>query len=88
MINLHVDKSAISTVTRATNRIIATKGMKQVGKLTSSERGKIIAIICAINAQENFIPLFSSFLVKEWYQHLCMVLLMEQQASLLHLAGR
>ena len=57
----NVDESGISTVTKATNQIVASKGMKQVGKLTSSERGKIITIICAINAQGNFIPPFFIF---------------------------
>ena len=57
----NVDESGISTVTKATNQIVASKGMKQVGKLTSSERGKIITIICAMNAQENFIPPFFIF---------------------------
>ena len=57
----NVDESRISTVTKATNQIVASKGMKQVGKLTSSERGKTITIVCAINVQENFIPPFFIF---------------------------
>ena len=57
----NVDESGISTVTKATNQIVASKEMKQVGKLSSSERGKIIAIICAMNTQENFIPPFFIF---------------------------
>ena len=60
----NVDESGISTVTKATNQIVASKRMKQVGKLTSSERGKTITIICAMNAQGNFIPPFLFFLCK------------------------
>ena len=56
-----VNKSGIGTVTKATNRIVATKGMKQVGKLASCQRGRNITIICAMKVQENFIPLFFLF---------------------------
>ena len=51
----NVDESGISTVTKATNQIVATKRMKQVQKLTSSEKVKTKTIICAMNAQGKLI---------------------------------
>ena len=43
----------MSTVQKP-SRIIASKGMKQVGKITSAERGK--TVICCMNSIGNFIP--------------------------------
>ena len=51
----NVNESGISTVTKVTNQIVATKGMKQVGKLISSEKVKTKTIICAMNAQGKLI---------------------------------
>ena len=35
---------------------MAPKGIKQVGSVTSTERGQLVITICAINALENHIP--------------------------------
>jgi len=37
-------------------KIIAVKGMKQVGKITAGEHGKTIAIICRFNDAGTHIP--------------------------------
>ena len=51
----NVDESGMNTVQKP-SKIIAKKGLKQVGKLTSAERGKTVTTICCINSLENFIP--------------------------------
>ena len=37
-------------------RIIAKKGQKQVGKITSGERGKTVHILCSMNAHGRYSP--------------------------------
>ena len=45
----NTDESGLTCVHRP-GKIIATKGQKQVGKITSGERGKTITIMCTMNA--------------------------------------
>ena len=45
----NVDETGISTVQRP-GKILAAKGSKQVGKLTSAERGQNVTVVCAMNA--------------------------------------
>jgi hypothetical protein len=47
-------------------KIIAVRGEKQVGKVTSGERGEIVTACCAINAIGNHIPPFMIFPRKNW----------------------
>lgn len=42
-------------------RVIATKGVKQVGSTTSAERGVNVPLICCINAISNSYLLYSYF---------------------------
>ncbi|CAI9730279.1 Hypothetical predicted protein [Octopus vulgaris] len=51
----NMDETGITTVQRP-NRIIARKGTKQVGKMTSAERGNLVALACCVNAAGNSIP--------------------------------
>lgn len=51
----NVDETGITTVQKP-NRIIAKKGTRQVGGLTSAERGQLVTVACAVNAIGNFIP--------------------------------
>ncbi|BES98665.1 DDE [Nesidiocoris tenuis] len=51
----NVDESGISTV-QDTVKILAPKGKKRVGSVTSWERGKNITVICAMSASGTFIP--------------------------------
>ena len=36
--------------------IVATKGIKQVSKMTSGERGKTVTVICAMSAAGTYLP--------------------------------
>ena len=51
----NVDESGLTSVHKPP-KIMAVKGMKQVGKLTSGERGKTITVICCFNAAGTYIP--------------------------------
>src|SRR6218665_1431343 len=51
----NVDESRISTVQKP-GKILAAKGSKQVGKMTSAERGQNVTIVCAISASRSYIP--------------------------------
>ncbi|XP_069671644.1 uncharacterized protein [Periplaneta americana] len=51
----NIDESGIGTVQEPGN-IMAPKGQKRVGSVTSWERGKNITIICAMNAAGTFVP--------------------------------
>ena len=37
-------------------KIVASKGVRQVSKITSGERGKTVTVICAMSAVGSFLP--------------------------------
>jgi len=49
----NVDETCMNTVQRP-GRILAAKGSKQIGKLTSAERGQNITAVCVTNASGVF----------------------------------
>jgi hypothetical protein len=51
----NVDESRLSTV-HIPSRVIATRGSKQVGSVTTGERGVNVTLIACINALGNSIP--------------------------------
>ncbi|XP_072381280.1 uncharacterized protein [Diabrotica undecimpunctata] len=51
----NVDETGITTVQRP-NIIGPKKGTRQVGALTSAERGNLVTLTCAVNAVGNFVP--------------------------------
>lgn len=51
----NVDETGISTVQKPCP-IIAPKSQKQVGKVTSWERGRNITVVCAMGAGDKYIP--------------------------------
>lgn len=51
----NIDETGITTV-QETEKVLATKGQKRVGSLTSWERGRTITVICCMSAVGNFIP--------------------------------
>ena len=58
----NADETGCSTVQRVTgNKVVALKKMKQVGKITSGERGTLVTALCTINAAGNSIPPFMIF---------------------------
>lgn len=51
----NADETGVSTVHK-NDKVLSMKGKKQVGKLTSAERGRNITVMFAMNALGHFIP--------------------------------
>ena len=51
----NVDESGITNVQKP-GKIVATKGVRQVSKMTSAERGFTVTVVCAMNAAGHYIP--------------------------------
>ncbi|XP_066583775.1 tigger transposable element-derived protein 6-like [Prorops nasuta] len=51
----NVDETGVTTVQKP-RKIIATKGAKQVGSVTSAERGSLVTVCVAVNATGNSVP--------------------------------
>lgn len=51
----NVDETGISNV-HVPSRIIANKGQKQVGAITSGERGQLVTVVVAMSAAGHFVP--------------------------------
>ena len=51
----NMDETGISTV-HTPGKIVASKGAKQVSKITSGERGHTVTVICAMNASGTYLP--------------------------------
>jgi len=51
----NMDETGVSTVQRPT-KIMATKGIRTVGKMTSGERGTTVTVICAFSAAGSYLP--------------------------------
>lgn len=51
----NVDETGITTVTDP-GKVLAEKGQRRVGSVTSAERGSNITVMCAMSAAGNFIP--------------------------------
>ncbi|KAJ4437135.1 hypothetical protein ANN_17270 [Periplaneta americana] len=54
------------TIVHKPRKIIAEKGVKQVGKVTFGERGSLVTICVAVNASGNHIPPFLIFPKMNW----------------------
>ncbi|KAB0803759.1 hypothetical protein PPYR_00729 [Photinus pyralis] len=51
-----MDESGLSTVPSKNSKIIACKGKKQVGVLTSAERGQHLTVVCSFSAAGVYVP--------------------------------
>lgn len=51
----NMDETGITNVHKP-GKIIASKGVKQVSKMTSGERGATVTVICAMSASGTFLP--------------------------------
>lgn len=58
----NLDETGVTTVQRP-DRIIARKGVKQVGFVTSAERGTLVTVVAAISASGNAIPPRDDFFI-------------------------
>lgn len=56
----NIDETGITTVHKP-KKIIACRGLKQVSKVTSAERGELVTVCAAINAIGNHLPPFIIF---------------------------
>lgn len=56
----NMDETGIFTVQRP-DRIVARRGFKQIGRLTSAERGALVTLAVAVRATGNMIPPFFIF---------------------------
>ncbi|XP_072378534.1 uncharacterized protein [Diabrotica undecimpunctata] len=52
----NMDESGLTTVQKRSQKIYASKGRKQVGALSSAERGLHITVVCAMNAIGTYVP--------------------------------
>jgi len=54
----NVDETGITNVQSVSKsgKVISVKGEKQVGKITSAEKGKTFTVLCAVNAAGSFLP--------------------------------
>lgn len=52
----NMDETGLSTVQRKPRKILALKGKRQVGAITSGERGTTTTAVCCANAAGNFVP--------------------------------
>lgn len=66
----NVDESEFSTVQKHMQKIIAKKGKKQVGGITSGERGVNTTMVCAASASRIYIPPMIIFKRKIWVEDL------------------
>nr|XP_047140257.1 MFS-type transporter clz9-like [Hydra vulgaris] len=60
------DETGITTVQKP-NKIIACKGIKQVGALTSQKRGTLVTMVIAVNAYGNSVPPIFLFPRKKFF---------------------
>ena len=51
----NMDETGVTNVHKPGN-VIATKGARSVGKITSGEKGRTVTIVCATNAVGNYVP--------------------------------
>lgn len=57
----NMDETGFSTVPTKVGKVIAVKGLKRVGLMTSQERGAMVTIALAVNAADNSVPPFFLF---------------------------
>lgn len=53
---LNVDETGMKTVPKSLPRIIGTKGKKQVGLLTSAERGQLVTVVFCFGVDGSYMP--------------------------------
>lgn len=52
----NVDESGFTTVQKTPQKVLALKGKRQVGTITSGERGINTTMVCAVNAAGVYVP--------------------------------
>lgn len=65
----NLDESGITTV-HVPPKVVAAKGVRQVGQVTSGERGQLVTMIAAVNAIGNAVPPMLIFPRKNFKDHM------------------
>lgn len=73
----NVDETALTTVQKPV-KVIAGRGTKQVGRITSAERGVLMTACCCINAVGSTVPPFLYFRESTLKKICCVVALLVQ----------
>ena len=50
------DESSVTTVQKRNSKVFSQKGKKQVGCISSAERGINVTVVCAVNAAGSYVP--------------------------------
>ena len=67
----NMDETGVTNVQKL-GKVVTTKGVQQVGKLTSAERGSIMNLICAMSAVGSYyVPPMIIFPESAWWTRLC-----------------
>lgn len=64
----NIDETGITTV-QAPNKIVAAKGKKQIGAITSAERGNLVTMCFSVNAVGNSVPPMFIFPRVNYHEH-------------------
>lgn len=64
----NVDETGVTTVQKP-DKVVARRGIRQVGGLTSAERGTLVTATCALNALGNTIPPLFVFPRVRYHDH-------------------
>lgn len=64
----NMDETGLTTV-QTPCKIVSRKGFKQIGRITSAERGTLVTMALAVSAQGNFVPPFFVFPRKNFKPH-------------------
>ncbi|XP_031328879.1 tigger transposable element-derived protein 6-like [Photinus pyralis] len=64
----NIDETGVTT-SQKPHKVLAEKGTKQVGAITSQERGTLVTVCLAVNAIGNAVPPFFVFPRKNFHQH-------------------
>lgn len=66
----NVDESGVSTVQTKCKKVLAQRGKKQVGAVSSGERGVNTTIVCCTSASGSYVPPMIIFKRKQWTDQL------------------
>ncbi|XP_039311299.1 uncharacterized protein LOC120359065 [Solenopsis invicta] len=64
----NIDETEVTTVQRP-NRIVARKGFKQIGRITSAKRGTLVTVAATVSASGNTIPPYFVFPRVHFHDH-------------------
>lgn len=64
----NIDETGLTTV-HVPNRVIARRGIKNLGKMTSAERGTLVTVAVAVSALGNMVPPFFVFPRVHYKEH-------------------